>query len=63
MIGIVVERLFLRHSTGLDPLYGLLLTFGLALIAEGTLHQLFGASGQSYPVPEALRGRTRISAS
>jgi branched-chain amino acid transport system permease protein len=56
VVGIVVERLLLRRLYGLDPLYGLLLTFGLALIVEGSLHQVFGATGQSYPVPEALAG-------
>jgi branched-chain amino acid transport system permease protein len=56
IVGIVAERLFLRHLYGLDPLYGLLLTFGLALIVEGTLFQQFGSSGLSYPVPQALRG-------
>jgi branched-chain amino acid transport system permease protein len=56
LLGILVERLFLRHLYRLDPLYGLLLTFGLALVIEGCLHQYFGASGQSYPVPAALRG-------
>jgi branched-chain amino acid transport system permease protein len=56
LLGILAERLFLRHLYRLDPLYGLLLTFGLALVIEGCLHQYFGASGQSYPVPAALRG-------
>jgi branched-chain amino acid transport system permease protein len=56
LIGVAVERLLLRRLYGLDPLYGLLLTFGLALVIEGTLHQFFGASGRSYPVPVALRG-------
>ena len=56
VLGVLVERLLLRHLYGLDPLYGLLLTFGLALIVEGSLHQVFGASGQSYPVPESLAG-------
>jgi branched-chain amino acid transport system permease protein len=56
LLGIVVERLLLRHLYGLDPLYGLLLTFGIALVVEGCLHQYFGASGQSYPVPALLRG-------
>ena len=56
LLGVIVERLFLRRLYGLDPLYGLLLTFGLALVIEGSLHQFFGASGQSYPVPAALRG-------
>jgi branched-chain amino acid transport system permease protein len=56
LLGVVTERLLLRRLAGLDPLYGLLLTFGLALIIEGTLHQLVGASGQSYPVPPSLAG-------
>jgi branched-chain amino acid transport system permease protein len=55
-IGIVIERLLLRHLYKLDPLYGLLLTFGLALMVQGLLHQLIGASGQTYPVPSALSG-------
>jgi len=60
VIGIVVERLFLRRMYALDPLYGLLLTFGLALIAEGSLNQVFGATGQSYPVPAALAGAVNL---
>jgi branched-chain amino acid transport system permease protein len=56
LLGIVSERLLLRHIYRLEPLYGLLLTFGMALVIEGLLHQYFGASGQSYPVPTALRG-------
>jgi branched-chain amino acid transport system permease protein len=56
LIGIIIERLLLRHLYKLDPLYGLLLTFGLALMVQGLLHQLIGASGQSYPVPAALSG-------
>jgi branched-chain amino acid transport system permease protein len=55
-LGVVVERLLLRHIYQLEPLYGLLLTFGIALVVEGCLHQYFGASGQSYPVPAGLRG-------
>jgi branched-chain amino acid transport system permease protein len=56
LLGVLIERLFLRHLYQLDPLYGLLLTFGIALIAEGIMRGLFGASGNSYPVPESLRG-------
>ncbi len=56
LLGLVVERLLLRHVYRLEPLYGLLLTFGLALVVEGTLFQLFGSSGESYPVPAALQG-------
>jgi branched-chain amino acid transport system permease protein len=60
LVGIVIERLFLRRMYGLDPLYGLLLTFGLALVAEGSLNQVFGATGQSYPVPAALAGALNL---
>jgi branched-chain amino acid transport system permease protein len=56
VLGILIERLLLRHLYGLDPLYGLLLTFGLALVVQGLLHQLIGASGQTYPVPASLAG-------
>ncbi|HYX73844.1 MAG TPA: branched-chain amino acid ABC transporter permease [Steroidobacteraceae bacterium] len=60
VLGVLVERLLLRHLYGLDPLYGLLLTFGLALIVEGSFHQVFGASGQSYPVPDSLAGALNL---
>jgi branched-chain amino acid transport system permease protein len=60
LIGLIVERLLLRRLYGLDPLYGLLLTFGLALICEGSLHQVFGATGESYPVPAALAGGVNL---
>ncbi len=60
LLGVVVERLFLQRLDGLDPLYGLLLTFGLALIVEGSLHQVFGATGHSYPVPRALAGALNL---
>lgn len=59
-IGLVVERLLLKHLYRIDPIYGLLLTFGLALIAEGLFRDQFGVSGQSYPVPEALQGATNL---
>jgi branched-chain amino acid transport system permease protein len=60
LLGILVERLLLRHLYRLDPLYGLLMTFGLALAIEGGLHQLFGSAGRSYPVPDALRGAVNL---
>ena len=59
-LGILLERLFLRHLYKVDPLYGLLLTFGLALIAEGLLRELYGSSGQSYPVPALLQGSVNL---
>lgn len=54
--GIVIERLMLSRLYKLDHLYGLLLTFGLALIIQGLFRQEFGSSGLPYPIPEALRG-------
>jgi len=59
-IGVVIERTLLRHLYRIDPIYGLLLTFGLALIAEGLFRRAFGVSGQSYPVPELLQGATDL---
>jgi branched-chain amino acid transport system permease protein len=50
----------LKRLYGLDPLYGLLLTFGLSLILEGIFRDQYGVSGQSYPVPEALQGATNL---
>ncbi len=59
-LGVVIERTMLKHLYRLDPLYGLLLTFGLALILEGIFRDQFGVSGQSYPVPEQLTGATDL---
>ncbi len=56
LTGIVVERLFLQWLYKLDHLYGLLLTFGLALIIEGVFRNYFGASGLPYSVPDSLKG-------
>ncbi|HJV27936.1 MAG TPA: branched-chain amino acid ABC transporter permease [Aromatoleum sp.] len=55
-LGMVIERTMLKHLYRLDHLYGLLLTFGLALIIEGLFRYQFGISGASYPVPELLSG-------
>ena len=60
VLGVVIERVFLRHLYKLDEIYGLLLTFGLTLIAEGIFRELYGVSGQSYPVPELLSGATNL---
>ena len=54
--GIIIERLFLQWLYKLDHLYGLLLTFGLALIIEGVFRNFFGSSGLPYPVPTSLQG-------
>jgi branched-chain amino acid transport system permease protein len=54
--GILIERLFLQHVRKLDHLYGLILTFGLALIIEGLFRNGFGSSGKPYQVPALLQG-------
>ena len=54
--GVIVERLFLQWLYKLDHLYGLLLTFGLALIIEGVFRNYFGSSGMPYRVPDQLSG-------
>jgi branched-chain amino acid transport system permease protein len=58
--GVLIEKTMLRWLYKLDHLYGLLLTFGLALILEGLFRQQFGVSGQPYQVPEALKGATNL---
>jgi len=54
--GIVIERLFLRWLYKLDHLYGLLLTFGIALIIQGVFRNYYGSSGLPYRVPDQLQG-------
>jgi branched-chain amino acid transport system permease protein len=55
-IGAIVERLFLKRLAGFDPLYSLLLTFGLALVFQGLFQNYFGASGMPYSMPRQLSG-------
>jgi branched-chain amino acid transport system permease protein len=54
--GMVIERLMLSRLYQLDHLYGLLLTFGLALIIQGLFRQEFGSTGLPYPMPTELQG-------
>ncbi|KAB2875362.1 MAG: branched-chain amino acid ABC transporter permease [Burkholderiaceae bacterium] len=54
--GIVIERLMLARLYKLDHLYGLLLTFGLALIIQGLFRNAYGSSGEPYDIPEQLLG-------
>ncbi|MDY8108024.1 branched-chain amino acid ABC transporter permease [Fulvimarina sp. 2208YS6-2-32] len=54
--GMLIERFLLRPIADLDHLYGLLLTFGLALLLEGAFRQVYGASGETYAIPAALQG-------
>ena len=59
-IGILIERFMLKRLYHLDHLYGLLLTFGLALVIEGMFRHWYGISGESYSAPEALQGGIRL---
>ena len=54
--GMLIERTMLKQLYKLDHLYGLLLTFGLALILQGLFRQEFGSSGQPYAMPSQLSG-------
>jgi branched-chain amino acid transport system permease protein len=54
--GVAIERLMISRLYKLDHLYGLLLTFGLALVIQGLFRQYFGSSGLPYPIPQALQG-------
>ena len=56
IIGMVIERTMLQWLYKLDHLYGLLLTFGLALIIEGLARNYYGSAGLPYTMPEALNG-------
>ncbi len=60
VVAIVIERTMLSRLYSLDPLYGLLLTFGLALIMEGMFRYWFGAAGQPYSPPSQLSGGVNL---
>jgi branched-chain amino acid transport system permease protein len=60
VLGIGFERGFLRRLRRLDPLYGMLFTFGLALVLEGAFMNFYGAGGRPYAIPDALTGPVDI---
>lgn len=55
-VGALVERTLLRRLYRIDPVYGLLLTFGLALVIEGLLRYKYGVSGLPYSIPDSFQG-------
>jgi len=59
-VGILIETTLLRRLYQSDHVYGLLLTFGLALVIEGGFRQAFGISGERYEIPEELQGATHL---
>ncbi|PZR96444.1 MAG: branched-chain amino acid ABC transporter permease [Stutzerimonas stutzeri] len=58
--GVVIERFLLKRIAHVDHLYGLLLTFGLALIIQGLFRNNYGSSGLPYQIPAELRGGTNL---
>lgn len=56
VVGIVLERILIRHTYKMDHMYGLLLTFGIALVIDSIFRTTYGVSGQPYAVPENLTG-------
>jgi branched-chain amino acid transport system permease protein len=58
--GVVIEKLFISKLYKLDHLYGLLLTFGLALVLEGMVRNFYGSSGLPYAIPEQLQGAQNL---
>jgi len=58
--GVLIERTMLKQLYKLDHLYGLLLTFGLALIIQGVFRNEFGSSGLPYPIPQELTGSRNL---
>jgi branched-chain amino acid transport system permease protein len=60
LFGVVLERLFISRLYRLDHLYGLLLTFGLALVIEGLFRNQYGVSGLPYSIPPLLSGGVNL---
>ena len=60
VVGVLVEKLFLRWIYHLDHLYGLLLTIGFAWVVEGIYRDQFGSGGQPYPAPDVLAGASDL---
>jgi branched-chain amino acid transport system permease protein len=60
LFGIVLERTLISRLYNLDHLYGLLLTFGLALVIEGLFRNYYGSSGMPYEIPHALTGAKNL---
>jgi branched-chain amino acid transport system permease protein len=60
LLGLVIERFLFRRFYHADPALGLLLTFGLAMVAEQTLRLIFGAAPIPFSIPDALRGQIFI---
>jgi len=60
VFGVVLERTIISRLYHLDHLYGLLLTFGLALVIQGLFRNYYGSSGLPYRIPDVLQGATNL---
>jgi branched-chain amino acid transport system permease protein len=60
IFGIILEKTIISRLYKLDHLYGLLLTFGLALVIEGLFRNAYGSSGMPYRIPAVLQGATNL---
>src|SRR5213595_3672033 len=60
LLGVLIERFLFRRFYRSDPILSLLLTFGLAMVAEQGLRMIFGASPLPYSMPSVLRGQVFI---
>jgi branched-chain amino acid transport system permease protein len=60
VFGLVLEKTVISRLYKLDHIYGLLLTFGLALVIEGLFRNAYGSSGMPYRIPDALQGATNL---
>ncbi len=60
IFGIILEKTIISRLYKLDHLYGLLLTFGLALVIEGLFRNAYGSSGLPYRIPDILQGATNL---
>ena len=58
--GLLLEKTVVSRLYKLDHIYGLLLTFGLALVVEGLFRNAYGSSGMPYRIPEAFQGATDL---
>ena len=60
ILGVILEKTVISRLYKLDHLYGLLLTFGLALVIEGLFRNAYGSSGMPYRIPNVLQGATDL---
>jgi branched-chain amino acid transport system permease protein len=60
LFGAAIERTMLSRLRSLDPIYGLLLTFGISLVVEGMFRYWFGSNSRPYPPPPLLQGVVRL---